>query len=119
MKLILDHIKVINVSINVQLLLPKNTFINKNIFYLDVRMQIFNYPLYCIWGTLVIMQIFNIRFSAELHILGTGESKEHKIIMVSQCSLVSMLVGMIVSILVSNVSKFVSLWRRYLLNKLT
>ena len=68
--------------------------------------QIVSSPSYYVWGTLVSVQIFDFRFLADLHVLGSGESKKYKISMMSGCSLVSMLVGL-----------FVSLWRRYRLNK--
>ena len=51
---------------------------------------------YYVWGTLVIEQIFDIRFLTDLHVLGSGVSKKHKISMVSGCSLVSMCVSMLV-----------------------
>ena len=47
---------------------------------------------YSVWGTLVIVQIFDCRFLADLHVLGSLESKKHKISMMSGCSLVSLLV---------------------------
>ena len=49
-------------------------------------------PSYYVWGTLVIEQIFNFRFLADLHVLGSEESKICKISMVSRCSLVKVLV---------------------------
>ena len=52
----------------------------------------FSSPSYYVWGALVIVQIFDFRFLADLHVWGSGESKKHKISMVSGCSLVSMLV---------------------------
>ena len=55
-------------------------------------MTIFSSPSYYAWGTLVIVQIFDFRFLADLHVLGSEESKKRKISMVSGCSLVSMLV---------------------------
>ena len=51
-------------------------------------------PSYYVWGTLLNMQIFDLRFLEDLHVLGSGESKKHKISMVSGCSLVSMLVSL-------------------------
>ena len=45
-------------------------------------------PSYYVWGTLFIQQIFDTRFLADLHVLRSGESKNHKISMVSGCSLV-------------------------------
>ena len=41
------------------------------------------------WGALVIVQIFDFRFLADLHVLVSGESKKHKISMMSGCLLVS------------------------------
>ena len=52
----------------------------------------FSSPSYYVWGTLEIVQNFDIRFLADLHVLGSGESKKHKISMVSGCSLVSVCV---------------------------
>ena len=50
---------------------------------------LFRSPSYYAWGTLVIIQIFDFRFLANLHILVSGESKKYEISMVSRCSLVS------------------------------
>ena len=69
-------------------------------------LMIFSSPSYYVWVTLVIVQIFDFRFMGDLLVLGSGESKKHKISMVSGCSLVCLLVCL-----------FVSLWRWYLLNK--
>ena len=49
-----------------------------------------------IWGTLIIVQISDFQFLSDLHVLGSGESKEHKISMVSGYSLVSMLISLLV-----------------------
>ena len=38
----------------------------------------------------------NFRLLADLHVLGSGESKKHKISMVSRCSFVSMYVSLLV-----------------------
>ena len=59
-------------------------------------------PSYYVWETLVIMQVFDFQFLADLHVLGSAESKKnpHKISMVSGCSLVSMLVCQYFSMLV-------------------
>ena len=57
--------------------------------------KIFSSPSHCIWGTLVIEQIFDFPFLADLHILGSGKSKKHKISMVSGCSFVSMLISLL------------------------
>ena len=40
------------------------------------------------WRTLVIGQVSDLRFLVDLKVLGSGESKKHKISMVSRCSLV-------------------------------
>ena len=69
-------------------------------YYILANFSLFNFifeiffssPSYYVRGTLVIVQIFDFRFLADLHVLGSGESKKHKISMVSGCSLVSMLV---------------------------
>ena len=44
-------------------------------------------PHHTIYGALV--QIFDFQFLADLHVLGSGEFKKHKISMVPVCSLVS------------------------------
>ena len=50
----------------------------------------FSSPSYYVWGTLVIVQIFDFRFLADLHVLGVLENpKNTKISMMSKCSLVS------------------------------
>ena len=63
-------------------------------------------PSYYAQGTLAIVQIFHFRFLADLHVLGSEESRKHKISIVPGCSLV-----------IQYISQFVSLWRGYLLNK--
>ena len=55
------------------------------------ELTFFSSSSYFVWGILVIVQIFDFRFLAHLHILGSGESKNHKISMVSECWLVSLL----------------------------
>ena len=50
---------------------------------------IFSSPSYYVWGTMIIAQIFDFRFLVDIHVLGFGESKKHKISNVSGCSLVS------------------------------
>ena len=52
------------------------------------RSSFFSSPSYYVWGTLVILQILDCRFWADLHVLGSGESKKDKISMVSECSFV-------------------------------
>ena len=37
---------------------------------------IFSYLSYYVWGTLVIVQLFDLRFLADLHVLVSGESKK-------------------------------------------
>ena len=67
----------------------------KRAVFLELPSQMFHWissPSYYVWGTLVIVQNFDVRFLANLHVLGSGDSKKHKISMVSGCSLVSMLV---------------------------
>ena len=49
-----------------------------------------------VWRILVIEQIFDFQFLTDLHPLGSGESKKHKISMVSGFSLVSMSVCLLV-----------------------
>ena len=56
----------------------------------------FSSPLYYVWGTLVIMQIFDFRF-LDLHVLGSGKSKNQKISMMSG---VHLLVSMLVTLLI-------------------
>ena len=51
-------------------------------------------------------QIFDFRFKADLHVLGSEESKKYKINMVSGCSLV--LVSMLVSLLVCGDDTYVA-----------
>ena len=53
------------------------------------KLSFFNSTSYYAWGTLVIMQIFDFRFLADLHVLGSRESKKHKISMLSGCLFVS------------------------------
>ena len=57
-------------------------------------------PSYYVWGTLVDVHIFDYWFLADLHVLGSGESKIYKFSRVFD-------------------SQYVSLWRQYLLNKPT
>ena len=45
--------------------------------------QFFSSPSYYVWGTLVIVQIFDFRCLTDWHVLGSGESKKYKISMVS------------------------------------
>ena len=72
---------------HIQKLLGKSSSVLILLYFLFI-----SFPSYYVWGTLVIVQIFDFRFLADLHILGSGESKKHKISMVSGCSLVNMLV---------------------------
>ena len=63
-------------------------FFSSQEFKLVVDISLFSSTSYYVWGTLVIVQIFDFWFLADLHVLGSGESKQHKISMVSRCSLV-------------------------------
>ena len=47
------------------------------------NLPFFSSPLYYVWETLVIVQIFDVWFLADLHVLESGEYKKHKISMVS------------------------------------
>ena len=62
---------------------------NKVNNYVFTIIIIFSSPSYYVWGTLIIVQIFDFRFLADLRVLESGESKKHKTSMVSGCSLVS------------------------------
>ena len=53
---------------------------------------VFSSPSYYEWGALVIVQIFDFQFLADLHILESEKSKKHKISLVPVSSLVIMLV---------------------------
>ena len=101
--------------------------ITKRFFLLDIKMFEENYQLctyfsfLClpttfissssqyVWGTLVIVQIFNFLFLVDLHVLGSEESKKRKFSMVSGCSLVSMLVCQYANLLVCQSVETISL----------
>ena len=53
-------------------------------------------PSYYVRGTFVNVKILDIRLLADLHVLGSRDSKKHKISMVSGYSLVNMLVSLLV-----------------------
>ena len=46
---------------------------------------IFSSLSYYVWETLVIVQTFDFRFLADLHVFGSKESKKHKVSMMSGC----------------------------------
>ena len=53
---------------------------SKNSSVLECQFLIdFSFPSCYVWGTLVIVQISNIRFLANLRVWGSGKSKKHKI----------------------------------------
>ena len=51
--------------------------------YWEKKFGIFSSPSYYALGNLEIVQIFDFRFLADLYVLGSGESKKHKISLVS------------------------------------
>ena len=65
-----------------------------------MNLFIYQFPIILCMGILVIVQIFHFRFLADLHALEFGESKKHKVNMVSGCSLVSQYVNQYVCQLV-------------------
>ena len=60
---------------------------------METSMNVLVSPSYYVWGTLVIMQISDFRFLADLQVLGSGESKKQKVNIMPGCSLVSLYVN--------------------------
>ena len=58
--------------------------------------HIFSSPSYYVWGTLVVMQIFDFRFLADLHVYGLENPKNTKL---TWCPGVHLLVCMLISLL--------------------
>ena len=58
--------------------------------FVNIIKDAFCSPSYYAWGNLVIVQVFDFRCLADVHVLESGESKKRKISMMSSGSLLSM-----------------------------